>query len=146
MIWNHTHIQSLPGLFFLPFVLFKKNWPGDEASVSPDISVDSHVILYNEWVCDEWWFTCSHYLDSVQGGTTALFVAAQNGHVEAVGLLIAAKAQVDIQRKVRFTACVLVIIWMCIGWLDCIVRGQSPGSLWSCQDVGDGRGWHHHED
>ncbi len=27
--------------------------PGIEASVSPDISVDSHVILYNEWVCDK---------------------------------------------------------------------------------------------
>ena len=27
--------------------------PGIEASVSPDISVDSHVILYNEWVYDE---------------------------------------------------------------------------------------------
>ena len=28
-------------------------WPGIKASVSPDISVDSHVILYNEWVYDE---------------------------------------------------------------------------------------------
>ncbi len=78
--------------------------PGIEASVSPDISVDSHVILYNEWVCDEWWFTCSHYLDSVQDGATALYAAAQNGHVRAVELLIAANAQVDIQEKVRFTA------------------------------------------
>ncbi len=34
------------------FLLPKKNRPGDEASLSPDISVDSHVILY-EWVCDE---------------------------------------------------------------------------------------------
>ena len=51
------------------------------------------------------WFTCSHYLDSVQDGSTALFVAAQNGHVRAVELLIAAKAQVDIQQTVRFTAC-----------------------------------------
>ena len=49
-------------------------------------------------------FTCSHYLDSVQDGATALFVAAENGHVRAVELLIAANAQVDIQRKVRFTA------------------------------------------
>ncbi len=93
---------------FLPFVLLKKNWPGNEASVSPDISVDSHVILYNEWVCDEWWFTCSHYLDSVQDGYTALYVAAHNGHVEAVGLLIAAKANVNVQQKVRFTACLSV--------------------------------------
>ena len=44
-----------------------------------------------------------YYLDSVQDGTTALWVAAQNGHVRAVELLIAAKAGVDIQNKVRFT-------------------------------------------
>ena len=43
-------------------------------------------------------------LDSVQDGNTALIVAAQNGHLRAVGLLIAAKCKVDIQRKVRFTA------------------------------------------
>ncbi len=45
-----------------------------------------------------------YYLDSVQDGTTALWVAAQNGHVRAVELLIAANAQVEIQEKVRFTA------------------------------------------
>ena len=39
-----------------------------------------------------------------------MYVAAQEGHVEAVGLLIAAKAQLNIQQKVRFTACLLVII------------------------------------
>ena len=43
-------------------------------------------------------------LDSVQDGSTALYVAAQNGHLRAVGLLIAAKCKVDHQRKVRFTA------------------------------------------
>ena len=43
-----------------------------------------------------------------------MIVAAQNGHVRAVELLIAAKAKVDIQYKVRFTACLLVIIWMCM--------------------------------
>ncbi len=47
------------------------------------------------------------YLDSVQDGTTVLYVAAYNGHVRAVELLIAEKARVDIQNKVRFTACVL---------------------------------------
>ncbi len=41
-------------------------------------------------------------LNSVQDGTTALFVAAQNGHLRVVEVLIAAKAQVDIQQKVRF--------------------------------------------
>ncbi len=40
----------------------------------------------------------------IQDGFTALSVAAQEGHVRAVELLIAAKAQVDIQNKVRFTA------------------------------------------
>ena len=44
-----------------------------------------------------------YYLDSVQDGTTALYVAACYGHVRAVELLIAAKARVDIQNKVRFT-------------------------------------------
>ncbi len=44
----------------------------------------------------------AHYLDSVQNGATALWIAAQNGHVRAVELLIAAKAGVDIN-KVRFT-------------------------------------------
>ncbi len=39
-----------------------------------------------------------------------MYVAAQNGHVEAVGLLVAANAQLNIQQKVRFTACLLVII------------------------------------
>ncbi len=40
--------------------------------------------------------------NSVQDGTTALFAAAQNGHLRVVEVLIAAKAQVDIQQKVRF--------------------------------------------
>ncbi len=37
-----------------------------------------------------------------------MIVAAQNGHVEAVGLLIAANANMNIQQKVRFTACLSV--------------------------------------
>ncbi len=73
-----------------------------------------------------------HYLDSVQGGVTALWVAAQEGHERAVELLIAAKARVDIQYKVRFTARLLIIIWMCTGWSHSIAQGQSEGSLWSC--------------
>ncbi len=36
----------------------------------------------------------------VQGKVTALSVAAQNGHVTAVKMLIAAKAQVNIPEKV----------------------------------------------
>ncbi len=50
------------------------------------------------------------YLDSVQDGATALYVAAQNCRVRAVEVLIAAKAKIDIQEEVRFTACLLVII------------------------------------
>ncbi len=57
-----------------------------------------------------------------------LYVAAQNGHVEAVGLLVAAKANVNIQKKVRFTAC-LSVSYMCTGWLDGIAQGQFEGSL-----------------
>ncbi len=65
-----------------------------------------------------------YYLDSVQNGTTALMVAAQNGHVRTVELLIAAEAQVDIQQKVRFTICLLVIIWMYTERSHSIVHGQ----------------------
>ncbi len=39
-----------------------------------------------------------------------MYVAAANGNVRDVELLIAAKAPVDSQHKVRFTACLLVII------------------------------------
>ena len=74
-----------------------------------------------------------NYLDSVQDGATALFVAAQNGHVRAVELLIAEKAKVDIQEEVRFTACLLKITWLyCTGWLDGIAHCQYEWSLWSC--------------
>ena len=39
-------------------------------------------------------------LDFVQDGATALYAAAQNGHLRIVEQLIAAKAQLDIQQKV----------------------------------------------
>ena len=75
-----------------------------------------------------------YYLDSVQTGTTALIVAAQEGRVRAVEILIAAKAKIDIQAKVRFT-----IILSVSNYLDLytershsIAHGQSTGSLWSC--------------
>ncbi len=45
-------------------------------------------------------FTCSPYLDSVQDGFTALYVAAENGHLRVVELLLAAKADVNIQANV----------------------------------------------
>ena len=51
-----------------------------------------------------------------------MIAAAWNGHVRAVELLIAAKAQVDIQHKVRFTA--FKIIWIC----NNVQSGETP--LW----------------
>ncbi len=65
--------------------------------------ISRYTVLHVSWcVCCCWCvFTCSPYLDSVQTGTTALCVAAQNGHLRVVELLIAAKAQVDVQRKVK---------------------------------------------
>ncbi len=42
----------------------------------------------------------AHAIDSVQDGTTALYVAAQNGHLRVVELLLAAKADVNIQTNV----------------------------------------------
>ncbi len=58
--------------------------------------------------------TCVHLLifNSVQDGATALYVASQNGHLRVVEVLIAAKAQVDIQQKVRFNCsyhCVSIV-------------------------------------
>ncbi len=41
---------------------------------------------------------CMH----VQNGATALAVAAENGHLKVVELLIAAKAWVDVKRKVKY--------------------------------------------
>ncbi len=52
-------------------------------------------------------------LDSVQDETTALYIAAQNGHLRVVELLIAARARVDIQQKVRFHCsynCIVIIM------------------------------------
>ncbi len=79
------------------------------------------MILYNEWVCDEWWFTCSHYLDSVQDAATALYVAAQNGHCEAVRMLLMAGADVNMKTNVSRGVCVLC--WF-HGWVQRIVKLQ----------------------
>ena len=45
-------------------------------------------------------FTCSSLLDSVQGGFTALLVASQEGHCEAVRMLLEAKADVNMKNNV----------------------------------------------
>ena len=73
----------------------------------------SWVNLYKSWSAGVCVCSPAHHfsLNYVQDGTTALFVAAQNGHLRVVEVLIAAKAQVDIQQKVRFnTTLVLYFI------------------------------------
>ena len=45
-------------------------------------------------------FNCSSSLDTVQDGSTALFVAAQEGHCAIVRMLLEAKADVNIQNNV----------------------------------------------
>ncbi len=54
-------------------------------------------------------FTCS-FLNSVQNGATALYIAAQNGHLRIVALLIAAKALIDLAHTAVSIACILVNI------------------------------------
>ncbi len=75
-------------------------------------------------------FTWSHYnyLDSVQDGATALWLAACFGHVRAVKLLIAAKALVDIH-QVRFTVFLKNYVICCTEWSHSIAHSQSGGSL-----------------
>ena len=43
-------------------------------------------------------------IDPVQDGSTALLVAAQNGHLKVVEILLAAKCQVDLLNKVGVSA------------------------------------------
>ena len=60
-------------------------------------------------------FTCSPYLDSVQDGYTAIMVAAENGHLKVVELLIVANADVNIQDNVSLINGVCVLA-------DCVVE------------------------
>ena len=43
-------------------------------------------------------------IDPVQDGSTVLLVAAQNGHLKVVEMLLAAKCQVDLRNKVSVSA------------------------------------------
>ena len=53
-------------------------------------------------------FNCSSSLDTVQTGSTALHVAAQEGHCQIVRMLLEAKADVNMKNNVRV---VLVIVF-----------------------------------
>ena len=59
--------------------------------------------------------TCSPYFGSVQDGCTALIVAAQNGHLKIVELLIGANANINIQNNVSHIDGVCVLA-------DCVVE------------------------
>ena len=45
------------------------------------------------------------YLDSVQTGSTALLVAALQGHLRVVEMLLEANADVNIKKNVRLALC-----------------------------------------
>ena len=74
-------------------------------------------------------------LDSVQDGATALHVAAQNGHLRVIEVLIAAKAQVDVKDKVSIPLlssphdCEYYFTYFCTEWGDSIAHSQWKRSL-----------------
>ena len=73
---------------------------------------------------------CSPILISVQDGATALYVAAQNGHLVIVGLLIAAKALIDFAHiAVSIVLSKTLINYLCTEWVDSIACSQSEWSL-----------------
>ncbi len=53
-------------------------------------------------------------IDSVQNGSTALCVAAHKGHLRVVELLIAARADVNIQTNVREAHIECVCVCVCV--------------------------------
>ena len=68
-------------------------------------------------------FTHSYSLDSVQDGSTALLVAAQNGHCSVVRMLVEAKADVNIKNYVSES---------CSSDVVCVLAESSINCLW-CQ-------------
>ncbi len=66
----------------------------------------------------------------VQDGATALYVAAQNGHLRTVGLLIAAKALIDFAHTaVSFVFSKALINYLCTEWVYSIACSQSEWSF-----------------
>ena len=59
-----------------------------------------------------------YYLDSVQDGGTALYMACRNGHCGVVRMLLEAKADVHIKANVSHAAwwclCTLLIPWLSV--------------------------------
>ncbi len=71
-----------------------------------------HVVVGDKSVCGLL-LVCVHlHPHSVQNGSTALCVAAQEGHLRVVELLIAAKADVNIQTNVSHIGCSSLIRFM----------------------------------
>ena len=68
-------------------------------------------------------FTHSYSLESLQDGSTALLVAAQEGHCEIVRMLLGAKADVNMKNNVSES-------WSCDG--GCALAESSINCVW-CQ-------------
>ena len=68
-------------------------------------------------------FTYSYSLDSVQDGSTALLVAAQEGHCSVVRMLLEAKADVNMKNNVSES---------CFSDDVCALAESSINCLW-CQ-------------
>ncbi len=81
-----------------------------------------------------------YYLDSVQDGSTALYMASQRGHCGAVRILLDAKADVHVKTNVSHAAwwclCTLLISWLSVCTVTSVLasfpgrffqRGKRPG-------------------
>ena len=73
-------------------------------------------------------FTCSSSLDSVQTGTTALYIASQEGHCEVVRMLLEAKADINMKNNVRESCSSDGVCALAESIVDCVC-------CYSCQSV-----------
>ena len=65
-------------------------------------------------------FNCSSSLDTVQTGSTALLVAAQEGHCEIVRMLLEAKADVNVQKNVSASCSIVMVFVHILSLIHCI--------------------------